>query len=308
MTLPMSEHPIFSPNTTNMIYHKKSASCTAIPSYTELHSRTTSMTSMSGSGAVSSEITQRPPKLEHHPNQNLSTSTSSSQTPRNNASSQSTSAEQNSSFSKDVVKSELSSMLIQSNMFSLPTVCIFSQSALANEYSNETEIAPFVYPVTTSLEHITMLIGMLQSLLRVVDETSTGEEEEEDEEEEDQDDEGSGEWDSEDTMLDEKSEDNVSDTGNFAILGLGAFKVSLWNKMCDHILDGIVYKDDLCLVIIMSPRFSDRMITKHMQLLKKSLSESQLIKRSFSTDKVGEHLVSLAHYWFDQPDDDDKDI
>ncbi|KAI9023759.1 hypothetical protein CLU79DRAFT_748053, partial [Phycomyces nitens] len=267
-----------------MIYHKKSASCTAIPSYTALHPRATSMTSISGNAALASEITDHPSRLEQHPDQSLSTSTNSSQTPKNNTSTIGSSAKHTNNLSKDIVKSELSSMLTQSNMFSLPTVCIFSQSALANEYSHETEIAPFVYPAATSLEHITMLIGMLQSLLRVVDETSTGEDEDEDDEDdededEDEDDEGSGKWDSEGTMLDEKNEENISDTDPFAVLGLSTFKVSLWNKMCDNILDGVTFKEDLSLIIIMSPRFSDRMITKHMHLLKKSLSESQLIER-----------------------------
>ncbi|KAI7870473.1 hypothetical protein BDF14DRAFT_1774598 [Spinellus fusiger] len=195
------------------------------------------------------------------------------------------------------MKSELSSLLTQGNtMFSLPTVCLFSQTALSNEYSNEKDIAPFVYPATTSLEHITMLIGMLQSLLRVVDETPSDDEEEETHDE----------W-CRETCFNEQdtaaTTETETETETFAILGMNTFKVALWNEMCDHYKDGVTHKDDLCLIIIVSSKYADGIITSHMQLLKKSLFESQIVNSNHSADKIGSHLVTLAHYWFGQIED-----
>lgn len=69
------------------------------------------------------------------------------------------------------VHSGLSSLLKhKASPFPLPSLCLFSQSALANESAQHQDIVRFLYPDGVPVERASMLISVLESLLRAVDE------------------------------------------------------------------------------------------------------------------------------------------
>ncbi|KAI8068077.1 hypothetical protein BC940DRAFT_300271 [Gongronella butleri] len=55
------------------------------------------------------------------------------------------------------------------NGYPLPSFYLFSSDALANERADETEIIPFVHPQQFALDKASLLAGILESLVQVVD-------------------------------------------------------------------------------------------------------------------------------------------
>ncbi|ORZ02928.1 hypothetical protein BCR43DRAFT_482412, partial [Syncephalastrum racemosum] len=103
-------------------------------------------------------------------------------------------------------QSGLSSLLRhQSAPFPLPSFCIFSQAALADEYAENQDIVRYVYPETVSIDHASILASVAEPLVRAVEEFT-----------EDSDDEEGGETDDQDEV-----------DALYRVLGLSSFKAVL---------------------------------------------------------------------------------
>ncbi|KAI9314951.1 hypothetical protein BX666DRAFT_432635 [Dichotomocladium elegans] len=106
-----------------------------------------------------------------------------------------------------------------SRAFPVPSMCVFSRVALADEYAPQEAIVPFYRPSSIPLERICMLVSVLESLFRTMDEVTLVEEEEEEEEDED--------------ILEKnkkQKEQHLDEKDDYAcrIIGLGTFKVAVW--------------------------------------------------------------------------------
>lgn len=95
-------------------------------------------------------------------------------------------------------------------------------------------------PATLAMDQATLIAGVLESLVRVVDDIPTGEEEEEDNEK--------SRWSDEDGWatlpLPPPSFNDDPPDSPFTIIGLGSFKVALWPAL----LTEISHDQDLSLV------------------------------------------------------------
>lgn len=198
-------------------HHHKAASCSFIPSMHSLHSQSTISTQ-----TESDQDSDIKPK------------------------------------SSTITRSDSNNSTCSNSLFPLPSFCLYSKSALLNEYAPESDIIQYLSPESTLLvERLPMFVGVLQSLVTVVNDLpfSLAEEQEEEEEEE---------------------EENEEEDIPFVIVGLDGIKLIVWKDMCDLVLDtGQLYKNDLCLVILVSSHLSDSMILKHMKLLEKSISHRE---------------------------------
>lgn len=117
-------------------------------------------------------------------------------------------------------RSGLSSLLKhKASPFPLPSVFCISRSAVNSENAQSNDIVQFVYPETIPIERISMLAGILESLVRIVDQELIG------------------------------PEDAVADVSQppCRVVGLGTFKVAISNR--DLI-------DDVALVKLIGTTFS----------------------------------------------------
>lgn len=222
-----------------MGYHQKAASCSAIPSFSSLIAM------------PAADTTPPPSKAKRSSSIKPSPSFSSSL-----------------SISTDKQTDQQQSLL-----FPLPSFCLYSKKALANEYAPESDIVQYLAPSSSVLEErLPMFVGVLQSLFTVVNDMpfvdrEQHEEEEGDDEEEDDD--------HEYTDIEEEDDDGEQqDTKHspFTIIGLSSMKLVIWNSMYDHVTDASTHEKDLCLVIFVSAHLTDAIILNSMQSLKESLS------------------------------------
>jgi hypothetical protein len=164
-------------------------------------------------------------------------------------------------------------------LFPLPSFCLYSKKALANEYAPESDIIQFLSPISVTLqERLPMFVGVLQSLFTVVndmpflnDQDSDEEEEVEEEEEE------------EEGEIKEKEENSP-----FTIIGLNSMKLVVWNSMYDNLMENDIYENDLCLVVMLSVQMTDTTILHNMNLLRENV-----ITSTSSTVTVSEFYLCL---------------
>ncbi|KAF7724457.1 hypothetical protein EC973_000966 [Apophysomyces ossiformis] len=221
-----------------MRHHRRAASWAAVPS------------GPMGSPVSSSSNLSNKTAIGPSPQASLSTDTHSS-TP-----------------TQRIIESRSDSSLLTKSIFSLPSVCLFSRKALSDEYSEEKDIVPFISPVA-ALDCVTMLIGVLESLMAIVNEMPTAEDDDEDEDEE-------FDHDKRSINIDDDNEDDsgsLTEDNPFVILGLSTCKVCIWTAMGDYLVDGVRQKDDLCL--------------------------------DATVEQIGEYLVLLVQCWFNNLDDPD---
>ena len=189
--------------------HKKSRSCTVLP-------HPLALTSSIATHASDPMATRSPhPEPYSKATSSCNSSTSHSSDHSSISSSQGAitvehltpSYDTNSREENTTVRSGLSSLLRHRTApFPLPSFCIFSRKALSLESAPQGEIVPYIYPESVPVDSICMLVSILESLFRTIDDiTSEHDGEEEDNEEEDED-------------YDQLCK----------IIGLGTFKVALW--------------------------------------------------------------------------------
>jgi hypothetical protein len=115
---------------------------------------------------------------------------------------------------------------------SIPSFYLFSSEALANEYAPEDSIIPYMEPATLALDQATLIAGVLESLVRVVDDIPTAKEEEEENDDK-------ARWSDEDGWatlpLPPPSFNDDPPDSPFTIIGLGTFKVALWPALLTEI-------------------------------------------------------------------------
>ena len=241
--------------------HKKSASCTALPVPSASSSISTQSQPIPSNYVEKKKQKQREQEQQRRSHQSItsknnnsnnSTRSSTNSTRSSNSSSSSIQSDRsNHDWTKTTlpcqeenitVRSGLSSLLKhKSSPFPLPSVCLFSREALQNEYADNQEIVPYVYPSSVPLDQICMLVSVLESLFRTVDEVLLNIEEE-DEEEEDQRSisnnsnsissiSGSSSSSSISSSISKKQDDDNDD--DHRIIGLGTFKVTSWNLSDD---------------------------------------------------------------------------
>ncbi|KAI8642072.1 hypothetical protein BD408DRAFT_417034 [Parasitella parasitica] len=184
-------------------------------------------------------------------------------TPSNNAKHRP--AEPSSSFSSFSTSSNQTVTTTESQLFPLPSLCLYSQKALISEFAPESEIVQFLAPLSSVLqERLPMFVGVLQSLFTVVNDLPFAEPPREEEIPAEEEDEYTD-------FEDEREQTSQGSSSPFTIVGLSSMKLVIWNNMCNHVTDSTSYENDLCLVIFVSAHFTDAAILKNMQLLKKSL-------------------------------------
>ncbi|KAI8369326.1 uncharacterized protein BYT42DRAFT_583970 [Radiomyces spectabilis] len=252
-----------------MGHHRKSASCTAIPPASVFSSASSSSSNIPGNLAGLSDhghgYAMMNPKAENSATTSARTHTIHDET--------------------TISQRQLSSSTVNGTVFPLPSVCLFSQSALANENSLEEEIVPYTSDDVSS-EHITLLVGILESLLRFADEIPNSVEKDL--------------WDDERLSIDDKVPDSNSERqkeeSGCAILALSNFKV-LVCSLSDGTVTDYRYRDDLCLVVIVSTVFSDETLLKNMKLMQQTIQASGITQKG-TCKEVGQHILPLARYWF----------
>ncbi|KAG2220479.1 hypothetical protein INT45_011483 [Circinella minor] len=217
--------------------HKKSASCTALP-VPSASSSTSTQSQPIPSNYAEKKKQQRKSQQSITSNNNGNNSTKNS-TSSSTRSSSSSSIQSNRSIHHDwakttlpyqeeniTVRSGLSSLLKhKSSPFPLPSVCLFSKEALQNEYADNQEIVPYVYPSSVPVDQICMLVSVLESLFRTVDEILLNSD---DEEKEDQSSTSNNSSSSINSSSISKNQDD-----DHRIIGLGTFKVTSWNLSDD---------------------------------------------------------------------------
>ncbi|KAI7897766.1 uncharacterized protein BX663DRAFT_533669 [Cokeromyces recurvatus] len=161
-----------------------------------------------------------------------------------------------------------------------PSFCLYSKRALLNEYAPESEIIQYLWPSSNTelKELLPMFVGVLQSLFTAVNDLP---------------------FIDEDSSEDDSStvEDYLDDSP-FTIVGLNTMKLVNWNNMHDLVTETANYKNDICLMIIVSSQLKDSTIMKHMHSIqqdpKLALSSSLL-----TSVQLGNLLNPLINYWFD---------
>ncbi|KAI9278471.1 hypothetical protein BDA99DRAFT_554104 [Phascolomyces articulosus] len=270
--------------------HKKSASCTALP----VPSASSSISTQSQPAPSHHGRSTQPKKrqdsdlkrLSHQSTPDNHTTTehnSSASSPSSSSSVQSNRS--NHDWTKTTlpcqeenitVRSGLSSLLKhKSSPFPLPSVCLFSREALRNEYSENQEIVPHIYPSSVPVDQICMLVSVLESLFRTVDEVLLDGDKDQDQEEEYE----------HDGTHHKKCDDEDDD---YRIIGLGTFKVASWNLSGDG--------DDMALVVILSTHYTDPMILKHIKSIQMELSK--LLKDKVPMNDIGLSAFELVEHSF----------
>ncbi|GAN01502.1 conserved hypothetical protein [Mucor ambiguus] len=189
----------------------------------------------------------------------------------------------------------------QSLLFPLPSFCLYSKKALANEYAPESEIVQYLAPSSSVLEErLPMFVGVLQSLFTVVNDMPfvAREQQEGDDEEEEEEEDGHEYTDIEEEEEEEQQQDAKHSSLPFTIIGLNSMKLVIWNSMYDLVTDSSVYKKDLCLVIFVSAHLSDAIILNNMQSLKESLSAIPSLHADAT--QLGDLLIPLVKCWFEE--------
>ncbi|KAI9496394.1 hypothetical protein BDB00DRAFT_869337 [Zychaea mexicana] len=266
--------------------HKKSASCTALPA-------------LSASSSISTQ--SQPPPLSHvqqqqghndyyhHHTESHSSRTDSSHRSSNSSSSSSGSSIQSNRSSNHnwtktalpsqeentTVRSGLSSLLKhKASPFPLPSVCIFSRKALQNEYADHQEIVPYVNPASVPIDQVSMLVSVLESLFRTVDEVLL-------------DGENAGPEQEHEKMENEEQED-------CRIIGLGTFKVVSWTL--GDIKHATADDLDMALAVILSTQFADRVINEHIKAIQFHLAK--MLDDEKPIAEIGSKLFALVEQLF----------
>ncbi|GAA5810464.1 hypothetical protein MFLAVUS_003885 [Mucor flavus] len=252
-----------------MGHHHKAASCSAIPSFQSFSSVSSNATHVASLDLFDQEFNKT---QESNVNRSLRPSITKT-------------------FSQLSVSSEHTS-------FPLPSLCLYSSRALADEYGPESDIIQFLAPVSAILEErLPMFVGVLQSLFSVVndmpfnnqDSDQETDNEDEEEEEEDTDD------DEEEELSSRLSNKNAP----FTIIGLNTMKLVIWNNMYSNVVDKDVYENDLSLVIMVSDQLTDETILENMNLLRNSITSPSSTSVNVTANQIGEQLIPLVEYWFD---------
>ncbi|CDH51511.1 predicted protein [Lichtheimia corymbifera JMRC:FSU:9682] len=225
--------------------HKKSRSCTVLPLPLALTS--------SIATHASDPMDTRSPHPEPYPKATSSCSSSTSNSSHNSSISSSQDAQSgghltssydaNSREENTTVRSGLSSLLRHRTApFPLPSFCIFSRKALSHESAPQGEIVPYFYPESVPVDSICMLVGVLESLLRTMDDITNEQAGEED---------------------DDADEDDEDYEQLCKIIGLGTFKVAIWKG----------WEEDRGLAVILSTQFPDHVVTDRMQAIQDILKD-----------------------------------
>ncbi|KAI8332588.1 hypothetical protein BC941DRAFT_435973 [Chlamydoabsidia padenii] len=159
----------------------------------------------------------------------------------------------------------------------IPLFYLFSSEALANEYAAEDSIIPFMDPPTLALEQATLIAGVLESLVRVVEDIPTGNESNTNDDDE-------AGWNNDEEWVD----NDGTPSSPFTIIGLGSFKVALWPSL----LTEISHDRDLSLVVLVSPTYPDHTIIDTMYKMKNSLNRNLApgVDTTNIAQAVGQHL------------------
>ncbi|KAI7853806.1 hypothetical protein BDC45DRAFT_510154 [Circinella umbellata] len=276
--------------------HKKSASCTALPVPSASSSISTQSQPISSNYAEKKKQ-QRKSHQSVTSNNNNNSNNSTKNSTSSSSRSSSSSIQSNPSIHHDwakttlpyqeehiTVRSGLSSLLKhKSSPFPLPSVCLFSKEALQNEYADNQEIVPYVYPSSVPVDQICMLVSVLESLFRTVDEILLNSE---DEEEEDQSSTSNNSSSNSNSSIGSSSISKKQDDDH-RIIGLGTFKVTSWN-LSDN--------SDMVLVTILSTHFSDSMINQHIKTIQTRLLK--MLNEEISIDDVGLYVFQLVEQLF----------
>lgn len=242
-----------------MGHHHKAASCSALPSFQSFTS-------------ISTSSTKAPSLFDHDykPQQQSTSSTSTANLKRSISPLPTSTITRTNSSNQNSYPADNQ----QQQLFPLPSFCLYSKKALANEYAPESDIIQFLSPVSSVLEEcLPMFVGVLQSLFTVVNDIPFINEDSDDEdddiscsdteEEDDDEDEEGGE---------DQDRDRKATEPPFTIIGLTSMKFIIWNNMYDNIMDtDNVYKKDLCLVVIVSNQLPDKIILENMNSLRRSV-------------------------------------
>lgn len=191
--------------------HKKSRSCTVLP----LPLALTSSIATHASDPMDTRTPHPEPYLKA--TSSCSSSTSSSSHHSSTSSSQGASSgghltpsyDTNSYQENTTIRSGLSSLLRHRTApFPLPSFCIFSRKALSRESAPQGEIVPYFHPESVPLDSVCMLVSVIESLFRTMDDITN---------------EQIGQEEEDDTCEDEEDYEQLC-----KIIGLGTFKVALW--------------------------------------------------------------------------------
>ncbi|CDS05048.1 hypothetical protein LRAMOSA07577 [Lichtheimia ramosa] len=163
------------------------------------------------------------------------------------------------------IRSGLSSLLRHRTApFPLPSFCIFSRKALSRESAPQGEIVPYFYPESVPLDSVCMLVSVIESLFRTMDDITN---------------EQIGQQEEDDNYEDEEDYEQLC-----KIIGLGTFKVALWKG----------WEEDRGLAVILSTQFPDHVVTDRMQTIQDTLKDGA----EETTEELGSRIIVMTQRLF----------